>query len=89
MGRTPREVIWEKGKASLYRYDMGVEKRFAVPLLLVYPLNLRSYILALVPIRIAHLLNVLNLCTSRSDWYRRQNRTAGGERSWDRSALGA
>jgi hypothetical protein len=88
MGRTPKEVVWEKGKARLYRYDTGVEKRFAVPVLLVYALILRPYILNLVPNRIAHLQNVLNLCTNRLDRYRRQNRTAGGERSRDRSALG-
>ena len=76
-GRTPREVVWEKGKTRLYRYDTDVEKRFAVPVLLVYALILRPYILDLVPNRIAHLQNVLNLCTSRLDWYRRQNRTTG------------
>jgi hypothetical protein len=64
-------------------------RSFAVPVLLVYALILRPYILDLVPTRIAHLQNVLNLCTSRSDRYRRQNRTTGGERSRDRSALGA
>ena len=48
-GRTPKEVVWEKGKARLYRYGMGVEKRFAVPVLLVYALILRPYILDLVP----------------------------------------
>ena len=88
-GRTPREVDWEKGKARLYRYGTGVEKRFAVPVLLVYALILRPYVLDLVSNTIAHLQSVLNLCTSRSDRYRRQNRTAGGERSWGRSAPGA
>jgi hypothetical protein len=77
MGRTPKEVVWEKGKARLYRYGTGVEKHFAVPVLLVYALILRPYILDLVPNRNAHLQNGLNLCTSRSDRYRRQNRTAG------------
>lgn len=88
-GRTPREVDWEKGKARLYRYDAGVEKRFAVSVLLAYALILRPYVLDLVPNRIVHLQNVLDLCTSRSDRYRRQNRIAGGERSRDRSAPGA
>jgi poly(3-hydroxyalkanoate) synthetase len=89
MGRILREVGWEKGKARLYRYGTGVEKRFAVPVLLVYALILCPYMPDLVPNRIAHLQNVRNLCTSRSDRYRRQNRTAGGERSRDRPALGA
>jgi hypothetical protein len=88
-GRTSREFVWEKGKARLYRYGTGVEKRFAVTVLLVYALILRPYILDLVSNRIAHLLNLLNFCTSRSDRYRRQNRTAEGERSRDRPALGA
>ena len=42
----------------------GVEKRFAVPVLLVYALILRPYVLDLVPNRMAHLRNVLDLCTS-------------------------
>ncbi len=48
-GRTPREVVWEKGKARLYRYGTDDEKRFAVPVLLVYALILRPYVLDLVP----------------------------------------
>ena len=48
-GRTPREIVWEKGKARLYRYGTGAEKRFAVPVLLVYALILRPYVLDLVP----------------------------------------
>ena len=55
MGRTPKEVVWEKGKARLYHYGTGVEKHFAVPVLLVYALILRPYILDLVPNRNAHL----------------------------------
>ena len=48
-GRTSREVVWEKGKARLYRYGTDAEKRFAVPVLLVYALILRPYVLDLVP----------------------------------------
>src|SRR5919202_6534809 len=48
-GQTPKEVVWEKGKAKLYRYEPNAEKRFQVPVLLVYALILRPYILDLVP----------------------------------------
>jgi len=48
-GRTPREVVWRRGKARLYRYAPGQQKEHAVPVLLVYALILRPYILDLVP----------------------------------------
>jgi polyhydroxyalkanoate synthase len=48
-GQTTKEVVWEKDKVRLYRYQSSVEKRFPVPVLLVYALILRPYILDLVP----------------------------------------
>ena len=48
-GRTLREVVWRRGKARVYRYEPGVEKRHAVPVLLVYALILRPYVLDLYP----------------------------------------
>lgn len=48
-GQTPRETVWERGKARLYRYEPDTEKRFPIPVLLVYALILRPYILDLVP----------------------------------------
>jgi polyhydroxyalkanoate synthase len=48
-GRTPRAVIWSKNKARLYRYAPTAQKRFAVPILLVYALINRPYILDLLP----------------------------------------
>ncbi len=48
-GQTPREVAWQKDKARLYRYEPDAEKRFPVPILLVYALILRPYILDLTP----------------------------------------
>src|SRR5919202_283516 len=48
-GQTPKEVVWQKGKAKLYRYEPTVEERFPVPVLLVYTLILRPYVLDLVP----------------------------------------
>ena len=47
--RTPKEVIWTKNKAKLYRYEPTKEKRFPVPILLIYALINRSYVLDLMP----------------------------------------
>ena len=50
-GATPREVVWTKNKARLYRYRRadGDGKRRAVPILLIYGFVLKPYILDLVP----------------------------------------
>jgi poly[(R)-3-hydroxyalkanoate] polymerase subunit PhaC len=48
-GQTPKEVIWTKNKAKLYRYEPMVEKRFPVPILLIYALINRPYVLDLMP----------------------------------------
>src|SRR2546428_11315343 len=48
-GQTPKEVIWTKNKAKLYYYEPMVEKRHQVPLLLVYALINRPYVLDLMP----------------------------------------
>jgi len=48
-GQTPREVIWAKDKATLYRYAARGETRFPVPVLLVYALIDRPFILDLIP----------------------------------------
>lgn len=48
-GQTPKEVIWTKNKAQLYHYIPTREKRFSVPILFVYALINRSYILDLMP----------------------------------------
>jgi polyhydroxyalkanoate synthase len=48
-GQTPKEVIWTKNKAQLYHYISPVEKRFPVPILLVYALINRPYVLDLMP----------------------------------------
>lgn len=48
-GQTPKEVIWTKNKARLYRYEPVMEKRYPVPLLLVYALINRPYVLDLMP----------------------------------------
>jgi polyhydroxyalkanoate synthase len=46
--QTPKEVIWTKNKAKLYHYP-PTERRFAVPLLMVYALINRAYVLDLMP----------------------------------------
>lgn len=47
VGLTPKEVIWTKNKAKLYRYVSDQPKKFKVPLLLVYALINKPYILDL------------------------------------------
>jgi polyhydroxyalkanoate synthase len=48
-GQTPKEVIWTKNKATLYRYVPPGQIRFPVPVLLVYALIDRPFILDLIP----------------------------------------
>jgi len=51
-GVTPREVVWSRNKAGLYRYRRpgeGVGKRRPVPVLLTYGFVLKPYVLDLVP----------------------------------------
>ncbi len=48
-GQTPKEVIWTKNKASLYRYQPSAEKKHPVPILMVYALINRPYVLDLLP----------------------------------------
>ena len=47
-GRTPRELVWTKNKAKLYHFAPE-EQRHPVPVLLVYALILRPYVLDLIP----------------------------------------
>ncbi|MBE3557829.1 MAG: hypothetical protein IMW89_01200, partial [Ktedonobacteraceae bacterium] len=48
-GQTPREVVWTKNKAKLYRYEPAREKLFPVPILMTYALINRFYVLDLKP----------------------------------------
>ena len=48
-GQTPKEVVWTKNKAKLYRYEPSAEKRYPVPILMVYALINRPYVLDLLP----------------------------------------
>jgi polyhydroxyalkanoate synthase len=46
---TPKEVLWQRGEAKLYHYEPTQEKKYPVPVLIVYAPILRPYILDLVP----------------------------------------
>jgi polyhydroxyalkanoate synthase len=48
-GQTPKEVVWSKNKAQLYHYMPVGPRRHRVPLLLVYALINRPYVLDLMP----------------------------------------
>ena len=48
-GQTPKEVIWTKNKALLYHYLPQTERRHKTPLLLIYALINKPYILDLYP----------------------------------------
>lgn len=49
VGQTPKEVIWTKNKAKLYRYQPAIKKTNSVPILMVYALINKPYILDLSP----------------------------------------
>src|SRR3954468_5560758 len=44
-GQTFKEVVWAKNKARLYRYEPYAEKKHHVPILMVYALINRPYVL--------------------------------------------
>ena len=48
-GQTPKEVVWTKNKASLYHYQTEAENKHPVPILIVYALINRPYVLDLMP----------------------------------------
>ncbi|CAN5558298.1 MAG: alpha/beta fold hydrolase [Actinomycetota bacterium] len=48
-GATPKEVVWENGKARLYRYGGSTGEKHPVPILLTYGFVLKPYVLDLVP----------------------------------------
>ena len=51
VGQTPRTLIWKKNKARLYRYNRSIETpvKYRTPLLMVYALINKPYILDLLP----------------------------------------
>ena len=48
-GQTPKELVWAKNKARLYRYEPHAEKKHPVPILMVYALINKPYVLDLMP----------------------------------------
>ncbi|QIN79882.1 class III poly(R)-hydroxyalkanoic acid synthase subunit PhaC [Rubrobacter marinus] len=48
-GQTPKTTVWTKNKARLYRYEPEQPKEHAVPILMVYALINKPYILDLMP----------------------------------------
>ena len=48
-GRTPKETIWTKNKAKLYHYQTEDEKKHPTPILIIYALINRPYVLDLMP----------------------------------------
>jgi poly[(R)-3-hydroxyalkanoate] polymerase subunit PhaC len=48
-GQSPKTVIWRRNKAQLYRYVATTERKFHIPVLLVYALINRPYVLDLLP----------------------------------------
>jgi polyhydroxyalkanoate synthase len=49
VGLTPKELVWRKNKARLYRYTRSVPATHRTPIFLVLPLINRAYILDLRP----------------------------------------
>ena len=49
VGQTPKDVVWERGTAKLYRYRPLAPRIHALPLLMVHSLISKPYILDLIP----------------------------------------
>ena len=49
VGQTPKDVIWKRGTAELYRYRATTPTVYPVPLLMVHSLISKPYILDLIP----------------------------------------
>ncbi|NEU30932.1 alpha/beta fold hydrolase [bacterium LRH843] len=49
VGSTPRTLIWKKNKTSLWHYPSTIKKKYRVPILVVYSLFNKPFILDLAP----------------------------------------
>lgn len=49
VGQTPKQTIWTKNKAKLYRYERNATSTHNVPILIIYALINKPYILDLTP----------------------------------------
>jgi len=48
-GMTPKEIVWSKNKTKLYRYSSGKPAAHRIPVLCLYALINKAYILDLIP----------------------------------------
>ncbi len=48
-GQTPKQIVWTKNKARLYHYEPLIPQRQPVPILMIYALINRPYVLDLMP----------------------------------------
>jgi len=48
-GLSPKELLWRKNKSKLYHYHPTTERQFRTPILLIYALINKSYVLDLSP----------------------------------------
>lgn len=69
VGTTPFQVVYREDKLNLLRYDSDVEKRYKTPLVVIFALINRPYILDLKPGKsvVAHFLN-RGFDTYNIDW---------------------
>ena len=49
VGQTPKEIVWKKNKAKLYRYKSASKNTYKTPILIIYALINKPYILDLAP----------------------------------------
>lgn len=58
-GCSPREVLWSKNKSQLYHYRFTTERKYRTPIILIYALINKPYVLDLVPgfSLVEHLVN--------------------------------
>lgn len=49
VGLTPKDIIWRKNKAQLYHYQATTPKKHRIPVLILYALINKSYILDMSP----------------------------------------
>ena len=48
-GLSPKELLWRKNKSKLYHYQANTPRKYRTPILLIYALINKSYVLDLAP----------------------------------------
>jgi len=48
-GLSPKELLWRKNKSKLYHYQANTERKYRTPILFIYALINKSYVLDLAP----------------------------------------